>query len=100
METKAVCKQLEALANETRLAVFAQLCKVGKNGMNVGHINNIVAIPASTLSHHLNRLVNAGLVNQVRNGRHLVCTANQDKVDELVMHLATECCGEDSSIWG
>lgn len=99
MDTNIITRQLEALGNPTRLAVFRQLCKAGKTGLNVGNIRNIVDVPASTLSHHITRLVTSGLVSQTRKGRQLVCTANQNRMDELVMYLANECCGEDSSVW-
>ena len=92
-------KRLEALANVTRLEVFQYVCNAGKKGITVGEIKEKIDIPASTLSHHIGKLVAGGLVWQERHGRKLICTVNQVQMDELVMFLANECCGEDSSIW-
>lgn len=100
MDTKDVARQLEALASETRLAIFRQLCEAGNTGLSVGKIKEKIDIHASTLSHHIAKLVNAGLVDQARNGRTLICTARQEQVDALVMYLANEYCGADSTIWG
>ncbi len=99
MNQQTVVKHLEAIANTTRLAIFEQLVKAGENGIKVGEINNILGIPASTLSHHLAKLVNAGLVHQQREGRTLMCRAQMDAMDALVMYLANNCCGDDSGIW-
>jgi DNA-binding transcriptional ArsR family regulator len=100
MDTQSISKQMGALASETRLEIFRLLCNAGNTGLTVGKIKDIMDIPASTLSHHIAKLVAAGLVDQMRRQRSLVCTANQEQMDELVMYMANECCGPDSSIWG
>ena len=100
MDTQETAGRLETLANVTRLEIFQHLCSAGKSGLTVGIIKDKVDVPASTLSHHIGKLVAGGLVEQKRNGRRLICTAKQDQIDELVLHLANEYCGEDSSIWG
>ena len=99
MQINTVAKQLEALGNETRLAIYQGLCKVGENGINVGKINEMIDIPASTLSHHISKLVTSGLVKQKRDGRTLICSRDQEQMDALVMYLADNCCGDDSEIW-
>ncbi|MGD9264710.1 MAG: helix-turn-helix domain-containing protein [Lysobacterales bacterium] len=99
MDTKNAARLLEALANKTRLEIFQHLCGAGDNGITVGKINEKITIPASTLSHHIGKLVVGGLVEQQRHGRQLICTVNQHQIDDLVMYLANECCGEHSSIW-
>lgn len=100
MEQEVAVKQLEALGNGTRLAICQLLVESGSNGINVGKINDILDVPPSTLSHHLAKLVNAGLVTQQRAGRQLFCRAVVGAMDDLVLYLADHCCGEDSEIWG
>ena len=99
MDMNDAAIRLEALANITRLEVFQHLCDAGKTGLTVGEIKEKIEIPASTLSHHIGKLVAGGLVDQERHGRKLICTVKQGRMDDLVMYLANECCGEDSSIW-
>ena len=91
--------QLEALGNSTRLAVYERLVKAGKNGLKVGEIKEIIDIPSSTLSHHLVRLIHSGLVTRERIGRSLVCRAETETMDSMVMYLANNCCSDDSEIW-
>lgn len=100
METEESARLLEALGNPTRLAIYCDLVEVGMDGSSVGDINEKLGIPASTLSHHINKLVQAGLITQERVSRTLVCRAEPEKMDELVLYLAHNCCSEDSDIWG
>ncbi len=84
--------RLEALANPTRLAIFRSLVKAGDDGANVGAIQSVVSIPASTLTHHIQKLVNAGLVTQERKSRELICRAEYEVMDAIVDYLKEECC--------
>jgi len=99
MQQETIALQLEALGNVTRLEICLLLAKVGHKGIKVGEINKIIEIPASTLSHHLARLVNSGLVTQERKGRSLVCRVSVGTLDSLVIYMANNCCGDDSGIW-
>lgn len=99
MQQNTVANQLEAMGNLTRLAIYQQLVKAGDRGIQVGEIKQVIGIPASTLSHHLAKLVNSGLVNQKREGRALICRRDSEAMDALVMYLADNCCGDESGIW-
>ena len=99
MQRDNIAIQLGALGNTTRLAIYEQLVRVGINGLKVGEIKEIINTPSSTLSHHLARLINSGLVTQERIGRSLVCRAETETMDSMVMYLANNCCGDDSEIW-
>lgn len=85
-------KRLAELGHPTRLAIFRLLVRGNKSGLSVGAIQAQLGIPASTLSHHLGRLVNAGLVLQQRDGRVLHCKARMESLDELTAYLTAECC--------
>jgi ArsR family transcriptional regulator, arsenate/arsenite/antimonite-responsive transcriptional repressor len=100
METEESARLLEALGNPTRLAIYCDLVEAGADGRSVGEVNEQLGIPASTLSHHINKLVQTGLITQQRISRTLVCRAESGKMDELVLYLAHNCCAEDSAIWG
>lgn len=100
MELEDAARQLEALGNKTRLAIYRDLVQAGRQGNTVGEINDKLDIPASTLSHHITKLVHAGLITQERASRSLVCRADFENMDTLIMFLAHNCCSDDSSIWG
>lgn len=98
MNVKSAAKALESLGNETRLTIFRSLVRAGPNGLAVGKLKDKVAIPGSTLSHHISHLVSARLVSQNREGRVLRCTANYPAMRSLVDYLAKECCQDDPEI--
>jgi len=100
MELEEAAEQLEALGNKTRLAIYRDLVQAGAQGVTVGEIRENIEIPASTLSHHISKLVHPGLISQERVSRSLVCRADFENMDSLIMFLAHNCCSDDSSIWG
>ncbi len=92
MDTTNAAKSLSALGHDARLSVFRLLVKAGEGGLNVGDIGRHLAIPASTLAHHLSALVDAGLVSQGRHGREIRNYANYDAMTILIDFLTDECC--------
>ncbi|WP_315731599.1 MULTISPECIES: metalloregulator ArsR/SmtB family transcription factor [unclassified Bradyrhizobium] len=92
MKIDDAAARLEALGNPTRLKIYRALVRAGRAGMPVGHLQERLKIPASTLSHHIKGLVSVGLVSQVREGTTLVCHAEYDTMQGLVDFLVAECC--------
>lgn len=84
---------LSALAQDHRLALFRLLVQAGPDGMAAGVIADALAIPASSLSFHLAHLTRAGLIDQRRDGRSLIYTANYPAMNALVAFLTENCCG-------
>jgi len=99
-ELQPVAKALEALGNETRLAVFTLLVPAGRSGLAVGDIQERLAIPASTLSHHISRLIQVDLVAQERQGRKLICRANYRRMEDVLSFLTRNCCVADGAAPG
>jgi ArsR family transcriptional regulator len=95
MKLKNAAIKLEALGNPTRLAIFKGLVKNGRQGSSVGEIKESLGIPGSTLSHHISKLVNAGLLSQARDSRNLICTVDHTNMDALMEFLVNNCCNED-----
>jgi DNA-binding transcriptional ArsR family regulator len=79
-----------ALAHLTRLQVFFFLVRAGEE-VPVGEIQEALAVPWPTLSHHLDILRRAGLVRSRRQERHIYCSVNRELVVDLV-RLLTACC--------
>jgi len=96
MELKHAAAQLEALGNPTRLQVYRTLVRAGDAGLPVGRLQERIGIAASTLSHHLHRLILTGLVTQERQSTTLICRANYPEMDRLLGFLADECCADSS----
>ena len=87
-----MAERMEALGNPLRLAIFRALIKAGKDGANVGAIQSVIDIPASTLTHHIQKLVKAGLISQRRHSRELICRAEFEIMDATIDYLKDECC--------
>ena len=80
MKLEKAAAQLEALGNPTRLKLYRALVRAGDEGMPVGSVQEKLAMPASTLSHHLKRLVDTGLVTQERQATTLICRAHYPSI--------------------
>ena len=87
-------KSLKELGHPTRLRIFRRLVRAGLEGLPVGTLQSEMAMPGSTLSHHLAGLVTAGLVVQHRAGRQLRCVAEYHQLLDLIGYLQDECCAD------
>lgn len=92
MNASKTVEALGALAQEHRLALFRLLVQAGDEGMAAGAIAGALGLPNSSLSFHLAQLNRAGLVNQRREGRSLIYTADYAAVNALVGYLMENCC--------
>lgn len=84
---------LAALAHETRLSVFRMLVVAGPEGMIAGTIADRIAVPPSTMSHHLASLERAGLVHSERQSRQIHYRADYAGMRRLLSFLMQDCCG-------
>ena len=96
MQTETVAACLESLGNPTRLTLYRELVKAGGSGLAVGELQTRLAIPASTLSHHVAHLVRTELVSQEREGRVLRCRARFNTMQAVLQFLLEECCAEEN----
>ena len=67
-------------------------------GLVVGEIQEELEIPGSTLSHHLDKLRNEGLVQARRESTFLHYTANIEALQELLQFLYAECCTRNKAV--
>jgi ArsR family transcriptional regulator len=81
-----------AMGTEARLRIMQLLMTAEPNGLIVGDIQSELDIPNSTLSHHLDKLKNEGLVTVRRDGTFLWYRANTDALKDLLGFLYAECC--------
>jgi ArsR family transcriptional regulator, arsenate/arsenite/antimonite-responsive transcriptional repressor len=94
MEIKTAVTALGALAHASRLAVYRLLVQAGPDGLAVGDLLARMRIPAATLTHHLHALRRAGLVDDTRDGRSIVCRADYARMNGLLEFLTENCCGD------
>ena len=87
-----------AMGAEPRLRIMQLLLSAHPQGLVVGDIQQELEIPASTLSHHLEKLKNEDLVQVRRDGTFLWYTANTDSLQEIMNFLYAECCTRNKAI--
>lgn len=95
MDMQRAAEAMDALGAPVRLGIYRMLVRAGADGMSIGRIQQRTGIPRSTLSHHLHRLIGAGLVSTEKIGTSLICRADYRSMDALVGFLSDECCVEE-----
>ena len=87
-----------AMGTGPRLRIMRTLLSAHPDGMVVGEIGVELGIPPSTLSHHLDKLKNEGLVKVRREGTYLWYSANSEALRELLGFLYAECCTRSKAV--
>lgn len=87
-----------AMGTEARLRIMQLLLSAHPEGLVVGEIQEELEIPNSTLSHHLDKLKNEGLVEVRRESTFLRYTADTDALQELLQFLYAECCTRNKAL--
>ena len=87
-----------AMGTEARLRIMQLLLSAHPVGLVVGEIQQELDIPNSTLSHHLDKLRNEGLVQVRRESTFLHYTANTEALQELLQFLYAECCTRNKAL--
>src|SRR5215470_5380395 len=87
-----------AMGTEARLRIMQLLLSAHPEGLVVGEIQEELDIPNSTLSHHLDKLKNEGLVQVRRESTFLRYTADCDALQELLRFLYAECCTRNKAL--
>ena len=87
-----------AMGTGPRLRIMRVLLSAHPDGMVVSDIGSELEIPASTLSHHLEKLKIEDLVKVRREGTYLWYSANTDVLQELLGFLYAECCTRTQAI--
>jgi len=84
-----------ALGSEQRLSVLRILVRAGDEGIAIGELGERCGITGSTLTHHMKILTQAGLVQQTKRGRSIICAAvAYDQIYSLSQFLLSECCAD------
>jgi ArsR family transcriptional regulator, arsenate/arsenite/antimonite-responsive transcriptional repressor len=84
--------QLAALGHPARLALLREIVQRGPEGTTTTDLQAKLDIPWTTLSHHLDRLVDGGLVATRREGKFAFHTADYKALRTLTDYLWEDCC--------
>lgn len=81
-----------ALGQVSRLQIVRLLLSAYPNGLPAGEIQKELEIPASTLSHHLDKLRQVGLVRMEKDKQWIWYSVRAESVQQLLDFLFAECC--------
>lgn len=85
-------EQLSALGHPVRLAILRHVVQGGEGGTAAGEIQAHLEMPASTLSHHLKRLVDAGLLTTRTEGTFHYYAPDFQALFALTAYVWEDCC--------
>jgi ArsR family transcriptional regulator len=85
-------EQLSALGHPVRLGILRYVVQSGEAGAAAGEIQSHMGMAASTLSHHLKRLVEAGLLSLRNEGTFHYYAAAYPALRALTDYLWEDCC--------
>ena len=85
---------LAAMGTEARLRIMRLLLAAHPQGMVPGEMQEKLGLPGSTLSHHLEKLKTAGLVEARRERQFLWYTAKPDTLRELLSFLFAQTASD------
>jgi len=91
-------ERFSALGAEPRLQILRLLLAAHPDGMVAGEVQEELGIPASTLSHHLEKLKQVGLVKARRESTYLWYSADTDALREVLNFLYEECCTRSRAV--
>jgi DNA-binding transcriptional ArsR family regulator len=84
-----------ALGSEQRLHVLRVLVRAGPEGLTIGELGARSGVTGSTLTHHMKILAAAGLVDQKRQGRRIICVGvDFARMQDIATFLLKECCAD------
>jgi DNA-binding transcriptional ArsR family regulator len=85
-------EQLSALGHPVRLSILRFVVQSGEGGAAAGEIQTHLDMAASTLSHHLKRLLDAGLLSSRSEGTFHYYAALYPALRALTNYLWEDCC--------
>jgi ArsR family transcriptional regulator, arsenate/arsenite/antimonite-responsive transcriptional repressor len=98
VDVAQLADMMAALGNESRLRIVRLLLSAHPEGLVVGDVQDELGIAGSTLSHHLDKLKNEGLVSVRREGTFLRYAVNTESLRSLLTFLYAECCGRSRAV--
>lgn len=95
---EAVAPMFAALGQPARLEIMRLLLGAWPQGIPAGRIQEELGIPASTLSHHLHRLREVGLVEATRESQWIHYGASSETTQAILDFLYSECCARNKVV--
>ncbi|MGC8785438.1 MAG: ArsR/SmtB family transcription factor [Armatimonadota bacterium] len=95
MDDSALVRIAKAIADPTRFAILKAIA--AHEEVSCGKVAEMFPIAQATVSHHLNMLVNAGLVEMRKQGQHHYFRLRKEAVQIFGEQLLRSLAGEPSA---
>ncbi|MEO0466667.1 MAG: metalloregulator ArsR/SmtB family transcription factor [Pseudomonadota bacterium] len=92
MNNDRAASSFAALGHPARVGILRLLVQAGHDGLNMGDLRARLGVPASTFSHHLKAMADAGLVAQQKKGREVISTVDFSALQAVAVFLMEDCC--------
>ena len=86
-ELESAAELLKVLAHPVRLCIVNGLIKNGPQ--NVSKMQGCLDMPQSTVSQHIQKLRNAGIITGDRNGLEIIYRVSSEEAEKVVLNLIT-----------
>lgn len=88
----AIASTFAALGQSSRLQIVRLLLAAHPQGLPAGEIQQELGIAAPTLSHHLDKLRQVGVLETTRDRQWIWYRVRPDALKQLIEFLFEECC--------
>ena len=78
-EENNIAKIAKALSDKTRIRILKEIA--AKGSISCGDAEKVVDLSQPTVSHHIKILTDAGLLNTVKDGRHVIISVNKKALE-------------------
>ncbi len=95
---ESIAATFAALGQPSRLKIVRLLLAAHPQGLPAGDIQKELDISASTLSHHLDKLRQVGIVNDVKDRQWIWYSIRSETLKYLMDFLFDECCTRNQVI--
>ncbi|MEL6221611.1 MAG: metalloregulator ArsR/SmtB family transcription factor [Cyanobacteria bacterium J06626_14] len=93
-----IAATFSALGQESRLRIVRLLLAAHPKGLPAGEIQKELSISASTLSHHLDKLRQVGVVKMEKDRQWIWYSVRSSSLENLLAFLFDECCTRNQVI--
>jgi ArsR family transcriptional regulator, arsenate/arsenite/antimonite-responsive transcriptional repressor len=92
IEENNIVKIAKALSDKTRIRILKEIS--AKGSISCGDAEKVVDLSQPTVSHHIKILSDAGLLNTVKDGRHVIVSVNKKALEAFSKSLSDSIKGK------
>jgi len=91
-EEENITRIAKALSDKTRIRILKEIASRGS--ISCGDAEKVADLSQPTVSHHLKILVDAGLLNTEKDGRHVILSVNKKALEEFNVMISDSVKGK------